>query len=162
MSQATLFLFQIFTKPFRRSNAYTIPVTFELRALSGPKGDACFFPGLLNPTTTASTEVPRNSSTLKNSPGYHRQLTLEQPGIRDADTCTAENPSITQSQPSASAILLYPHPWIQPVFTIEKDPQISGSVQLQPALFKGQLYRSIMLSLIYYVRNGKKNESDPQ
>ena len=82
MSQATLFLPKTFTKPFRRSNAYTIPVTFELRALSGPKRDAWFFPGLLNPTTTATTEVPRNSSILKNSPGYHRQLTLEQPRVR--------------------------------------------------------------------------------
>ena len=72
-------------------------------------------------------------------------------------TFCISNSSVSSSLDSTSCGL-----WSTVVFTIEKDPQISGSVQLQPALFKGQLHRSTMLSLIYYVRNGKKNESDPQ
>ena len=73
-------------------------------------------------------------------------MTLEQHGGWGTDTHTVENLPVTYSQPfvsihssSASTDSANHGSRSTVVFTIEKNPHISGPVQSKPVLFKGQL-----------------------
>lgn len=162
MSQATPLLTQDIYQTFRRSNAYTIPVTLNFGPLSGPKR-CLLFPWSPKPNNYRHHRGPQklfHSEELSwvsqtadpwTTEGKGRCTSSWKSWYNLESTFCISSSSVSSSLDSTSCGL-----WSAREATIEKDPQISGSVQFQPALFKGQLYRSIMLSLIYYVRNGEK------